>query len=167
MVIRLKKFIKEQNIHLLFEMSLWFKGIFAVSEIISGIVAFFVTKQFLLQLTNWVTKDEFAEDPRDFIANYLLHSVQYLSISAQHFAALYLLGHGIIKLWLIAGLFRKKLWYYPTAMLVFGLFIPYQLYRYSFTHSAWLLLITLLDMVVIWLTWHEYKIMKKQSMITV
>lgn len=154
----LKKFIKEQNIHLIFEMSLWVKGLFALSEIISGIAAFFVTKQFLLQFADWATSHEFVEDPRDFIANYLLDLVQHLSISAQHFAAFYLLGHGVIKLWVIVGLLRKKLWYYPTAMLVFGLFIVYQLYRYSFTHSAWLLLITFLDILVIWLTWHEYKI---------
>ncbi len=167
MVIRPNKFVTEKNIHLMFEIGLWFKGLFAVSEIISGMIAFFVTKQFLLQFTGWVTRGEFAEDPRDLVANYLLHSVQHLSISAQHFAALYLLGHGVIKLWLIVGLLRQKLWYYPAALVIFGLFIVYQLYRYSFTHSVWLLLITFLDVVVIWLTWHEYNIMEKQDIVTV
>jgi uncharacterized membrane protein len=37
------------------------------------------------------------------------------------------------------------------------LFVVYQIYRYSFTHAIWLLLITLLDIIVIWLTWREYK----------
>ncbi|MHB8885982.1 MAG: DUF2127 domain-containing protein [Methylovirgula sp.] len=62
-----------------------------------------------------------------------------------------------MKLWLIIGLLRKKLWYYPVAIVVFGLFIAYQLYRYAFSHSVWLLLITVLDVVVIGLTWHEYR----------
>ena len=121
----------------------------------------FVTKDFLLKTVSVLTQEELAEDPRDLIANYLLHSAQNLSIGTQLFVALYLLGHGSIKLWLIIGLLRQKLWYYPTAILVFGLFIVYQLYRFNFTHSVWLLLITLVDVIVIALTWHEYKYLRR------
>jgi uncharacterized membrane protein len=106
-----------------------------------------------------VTQTELTEDPRDFVANYLLHATQNLSVSSQHFAAFYLLSHGIIKLWLIIGLWRGKLAYYPAAIAVFGLFILYQMYRYSFTQS--LLLITVLDGVVIWLTWSEYRNLRR------
>jgi uncharacterized membrane protein len=151
----------EKTIHLIFEVSLWLKGLFALSEIGGGIAAYFVSQQFLLNVVLWVTRDEFAEDPRDLIANYLLHSVQHLSLGTQHFAALYLLGHGVIKLWLIIGLLREKLWYYPVAMVVFGLFIVYQLYRFSFTHSFWLLFVTAVDVVVIALTWHEYRYLRR------
>jgi uncharacterized membrane protein len=47
-----------------------------------------------------------------------------------------------------------------VAIAVFFAFIAYQLYRYSFTHSEWLLLLTILDGVVIWLTWHEFTHLK-------
>ena len=141
-------------------MSLWFKGVFALSEIVAGIAAYFVSQHFLLSVVVWVTRDEFADDPRDLVANFLLRSVENLSVGAQDFAALYLLVHGVIKLWLIVGLLRKKLWYYPTALVIFGLFVVYQLYRYYFTHSVLLLLITALDLIVIGLTWHEYRYLK-------
>jgi len=36
----------------------------------------------------------------------------------------------------------------------------YQLYRFSFTQSVCLLLITLVDVIVIALTWHEYKYLR-------
>jgi uncharacterized membrane protein len=150
----------ERTIHLVFEVSLWLKGVFALSEIIAGIALFFISQQFLLSVALWVTKEEFAEDPHDIVANFLLHTVQNLSIGTQKFAALYLLAHGVIKLWLIIGLLRRRLWYYPVAMIVFALFIAYQLYRYTFTHSVWLLLITVLDIVVIALTWHEYRFLR-------
>lgn len=94
------------------------------------------------------------------MANYFLHAAQSLSVSTQHFAALYLVSHGAIKLWLIIGLLRKRLWYYPTALVVFGFFITYQLYRFSFTHSPSLLFITAVDVVVIVLTWHEYRYLR-------
>jgi uncharacterized membrane protein len=150
----------EKNIHLVFDVSLWLKGLFALSEIAAGVAAFFISQQFLLSVVLWVTKDEFAEDPHDLIVNFLLNSVQHLSISAQKFTALYLLAHGVIKLWLIVGLLRQKRWYYPPAMIIFTLFIGYQLYRCAYTHSIWLLLISALDIVVIVLTWHEYRLLR-------
>ncbi len=151
------RFLDEKKIHWIFDVSLWFKAVFALSEIVAGVVAYFVPQRLFLTLVLWVTKQEFAEDPHDFVANSLLHAVQHLSVGTQRFAAAYLLAHGVIKLWLIVGLLRQRLWYYPVAMVVFGAFVGYQLYRYTFTHSIWLLLITALDAVIIALTRHEYR----------
>lgn len=156
-----RRLFSEKNIHLAFDISLWFKGIFAFGEIVSGIATFFVSKDILLFAVLLLTQAEFAEDPHDFIANYLLHAAQNLSIGAQTFAAVYLLAHGVIKLWLIVGLLRKKLWYYPIAIAVFALFILYQMYRFTFTHSILLLFITVVDAIVIALTWHEWRYLRR------
>ncbi|CNL24010.1 DUF2127 domain-containing protein [Yersinia vastinensis] len=147
----------EKNIHAVFEVSLLLKAFLAVMEILSGILTFFITPQFLLNLLHRITQVEFIEGRGDVIANYLLHAAQSLSISSLHFAAFYLLIHGVVKLWVIIGLWRKKLGYYPAAIVIFSLFIVYQLYRYTFTHSVLLILITLLDLVVIVLTILEYR----------
>ena len=158
----LKTFLDEKKIHLVFELSLWFKAIFAVSEIVAGAATWFVPQQLFLTLVLWVTRDEFAEDPHDLVANFILHTVQHLSVGTQKFAAIYLLGHGVVKLWLIIGLLRERLWYFPISIIVFGLFIAYQVYRYTFTHSVSLLLITALDILIIALTWHEYRYLRKE-----
>lgn len=151
----------EKKLHLVFEAGLWFKALLAFSEVAAGVAAFFVPQRFFLAFVLWITRDEFAEDPHDLVANFLLHAVEHLSVGAQQFAAVYLLGHGLLKLWLIIGLLRERLWYFPVSMIVFGLFIAYQLYRYTFTHSPWLLLVTALDAVVIALTWHEYRYIRR------
>ncbi len=156
----IRKLFEEKNIHLVFEISLIGKGAIALCEIIGGVLVYFISQQFLMDLVHFITQDELVEDPRDLISNYLLHSAQNFSISSQHFAAFFLLSHGIIKMFLIIGLWREKLWYYPTAIVIFGLFIAYQLYRFSYTHSLWLLLITVLDIAVIVLTWHEYRYLR-------
>ena len=153
----LKKLLDHKNIHLAFEWSLWTKAVFALSEILAGLATYLVPQHLFLAFVLWVTQKEFAEDPHDLVANFLLHSVQNLSVGTQKFAAVYLLAHGVVKLWLIVGLLRERLWYFPVSIAVFGLFIVYQLYRYTFTHSIWLLLITILDIVVIVITWHEYR----------
>ena len=36
----------------------------------------------------------------------------------------------------------------------------YQLFRFRVTHSPWLLALTVVDIVVIWLTWHEYRYLR-------
>ena len=158
-----KQLLNEKNVHIAFETSLAFKGVFALAEIATGIFAYFVTQQFLIGMVNIITRAELTEDPRDFVANYLLHAAQELSLSSQRFTSLYLLSHGVVKLWLIIGLWRKKPSYYPAAIAVFGLFILYQAYRYSFTHSLGLLFLTVLDAFVIGLTWLEYQHLRRTS----
>lgn len=155
--------LDERVIHRLFVASLWLKGALALIEILGGIAAYFVTQSYLVGLANAITQGELKEDPHDLVAGYLLHAAQSLSVSTQHFVAVYLFGHGAIKLWLIVGLLRRRLWYYPTAMIIFGLFIAYQLYRFYFTHSAWLVAVTFVDAIVIALAWHEYRYIKRRE----
>lgn len=147
---------RKNLIHDAFEVGLFLKGAFAFGEIIAGISALFVTKQFLVSLIHMITAAEIAEDPRDFVATHLFQFAQHLSMDDQRFTAIYLLVHGVVKLWLIYGLWQKKLGYYFAAIAVFSIFIAYQLFRYSLTPGPLLLLITLLDAVVICLTWIEY-----------
>lgn len=158
----MNKIFKEKNLHLVFEITLILKGIFALLEIIGGILAYFMTQELLLRLVVAITQEELTQDPRDFVARYLLQSAQDFSVSSQHFMSVYLLSHGIIKIFLVAGLLRKKFWFYPLAIIVFVLFILYQFFRFSVTHSFWLLVITLLDVIVIWLTWHEYRYLRRR-----
>lgn len=156
----IEKLLEEKNIHLAFEVSLILKGIIALFEIIGGILVYFISQDVLLHVVLAITQDELSEDPKDFIAHYLIQSARSLSVSSQHFAAFFLFSHGAVKMFLIVGLLQKKLWFYPAAIVVFGLFIIYQVYRFSFTHSLWLLVITLLDVIVIWLTRHEWKYLR-------
>ena len=152
---------QEQYLHRFFEITLVLKAVFAGGEMLAALGAFLASPRFVSWLAGAITQAELTEDPRDFVANYVVHWAQNLSVSTQRFMALYLLSHGAIKLWLIVGLLRERLWYYPVALTVFGLFVIYQVYRFSFTHSFWLMLITGVDVVVIGLTWHEYKFLRR------
>lgn len=160
----IKKIIEEKNIRRVFEISLILKGIFALFEIFGGIVTYFISEKWILYYVHLLVQPESPENPHNFIANHLLFWAENFSISSKHFAAFYLLSHGAVKLWLIIGLFRNKLWYYPTSIVVFGLFIAYQLYRFTFTHSILLIFLTILDAAVIILTWHEYRYLSNERL---
>ena len=76
------------------------------------------------------------------------------------FAAAYLLWHGVVKVGLVAALLLKRRWAYPAAIIAFFLFLVYQLYRYTHTRSPALLALSIVDVIVITLTWIEYKRLK-------
>jgi uncharacterized membrane protein len=44
---------------------------------------------------------------------------------------------------------------------VFGGFIAYQLYRYSYTHELGLILLSIFDVFVIALAVHEYRLLRR------
>jgi uncharacterized membrane protein len=153
--------MREQRIHQIFEVSILLKGAHALVECVCGIVLAFVSTSAIVALVNRLTQDELVQDPHDFIATHLLGWAQGFLVQAQHFYAFYLLSHGVVKLLLVAGLLREKHWAYPASLVVLGLFIAYQLYRYSYTHSAGLIVLTVFDGVVIGLIWHEYRLVKR------
>ena len=153
--------ISEKNIRQVFVVSLLLKGLNAVLELVGGTLLLFTGT--VTSIVLFLIQRELIEDPTDFIANSIQHYLPYLSEHSQLFASFYLLSHGIIKIFLVGGLLRNKLWAYPAAIGVFVLFIVYQLYRFTYTHSSFLILLTVFDFVVIWLTWHEYKVVKRNQ----
>jgi uncharacterized membrane protein len=148
---------RDKTIHILFDIGLLGKAVDGVLEIIGGIVLFLVNPDQLNGMLQVLTRHELSKDPHDFLANLLLHSIQPLSTDTIVFAAFFLLWHGVIKVGLVWALFRKHFWAYPIAIVAFGLFLAYQVYRYSHTRSLWLLAISILDAFVIVLTWLEFK----------
>ncbi len=157
----LKRIIAEKNIHRLFEVSIWLKAAHSLLESAGGILLASVSTSAITSFVTRLTADELLKDPHDLVANYLLKSASQLSVSTKWFAAFYLLSHGIVKLFVVIGLIRDKVWAYPASLIVLGLFIAYQLYRFTFTHSVALLVLTLFDIVVIWLILHEYRLIRQ------
>ncbi len=88
-------------------------------------------------------------------------SRRHFSVAEHHFYAFYLLSHGLIKSLLVIGLLRERLWAYPASFAVFGGFIAYQLYRFSFTGDIGLILRQIFDAFVIYLAVHEYRLLRR------
>jgi uncharacterized membrane protein len=155
------KAIDERRIHQIFEVSVWLKGAHALIECLGGVLLYAVTTATIASWVNAFTQDELIEDPNDFIAGYLSQAASHFSVASKEFYAFYLLSHGLIKLLLVVGLLRGKLWSYPASLVALGAFMIYQVYRYSYTHSPGLLVLTVFDAVVMVLIWHEWKIARQ------
>lgn len=144
-------------LHETFETGITLKGIDGVLEVIGGILLWFITPASLDRIIRVLFQHELSQDPRDFIVTHLLNASQNLASGNRAFAALFLLSHGLTKIVLVVALWLNRLWAYPLMIFVFGAFSVYQVYRFTHTHSVWLALLTVFDVVIVCLTWREYR----------
>jgi len=137
--------------------SLLAKGLHATLEVAGALALVLIPPAAILSLVRVLTQQELVEDPKDRIALWLLHQAQGFSLSTEHFYAIYLAVHGVVKIGLVVALWREWRHAAPIGMTALGLFVVWQLYRFSLTHAPFLLVLSAFDMVVIWLIWRDAK----------
>lgn len=153
---------KPQNwLDRVFEIGIIAKGLNGAVELLGGLLLLFVSPAWIHQLAISVTRVELSEDPHDFIATHLLHTTSGLTGNAVLFGSVYLLTHGAVKVVLVVALLLNKLWAYPWMIVVLLVFIGYQLYRISLDPTAGLIALTVFDVVIVLLTWREYRVQRR------
>lgn len=149
-----------------FRITIILKGLDGALEVIGGIVLLFVSPASIDHVVRFFTAHELAQDPHDFIARHLLHSASGLTRSATVYGGIYLLAHGIAKVVLVVLVLKDKLWAYPLMIALIGVFIVYQVYRLTYKVTFGLIFLTLFDILVVWLTWREYRIKRSAREVT-
>ncbi len=142
--------------HVSFEIALVLKALNGLIEIVGGVLLLFINSDSLNKIIVYLAQGELTEDPKDIIANTIIQLSRDFSESSLHFGIVYLLSHGVIKLILVALLWKRKLWAYPLSIIFMTFFIAYQTYRYTSNASPMMILLSLLDLIVIALTFIEY-----------
>jgi uncharacterized membrane protein len=149
--------------HTAFKIGIFLKGLDGAAEIVGGVLLYLVPSSAISHALERATQHGLSEDPGDFIASHLLRLSKQFSASTQLFAAAYLLIHGVVKVALVWALYRRKLWAYPAAIAIFAAFAVYQMYRYFVSPSLAMIALTVLDAVIIVLTWIEYGRLRREE----
>lgn len=152
---------EEKEIRVIFTVSLLLKAFNGLIEIFGGLILLFTG--IAVGVISSMIQGELLEDPSDIVANFLQPLVPYLHAHSQLFAAIYFLSHGVIKISLVIGLLKNKLYAYPAALVFLSLFMVYQIYRFSLTGSVAMLFLTIFDLLVVVLVWHEYRLVKNRE----
>jgi len=156
------KYFKSQNtFDKVFEVGILLKGINGLLETLGGLFLLLISPDTVNSFINWLTHSELKSDPHDFISNYLVHWSRDLSKGTLVFLGLYLLAHGIAKLVLVIEILRERLWAYIGLIVLTIFFIIYQTYEIIFTHSIGMILLTVFDIIIVYLTTVEYGRQKK------
>jgi uncharacterized membrane protein len=77
--------IKEKNIFRIFELGLLIKGLNSLIEIISGFFIWFVNKVYIITLFLNLTQSNLSDDPKDYLANFIVNTASAFSTSSQYF----------------------------------------------------------------------------------
>ena len=140
-----------------FAIGLVLKAIDAVGELVGGLWLLFLDPIRLQAWLGMIFAPELQEDPQDFIATHILHWTAHFKQGAVHFAAVYLLSHGIVKLVVVVEILRGKLWAYPGLIVLTSLFAGYQIYHMATVGvSLEFMALTIFDLLIIALTAGEY-----------
>ena len=148
----------EQGVlHKAFILGVLLKGLNAILQIAGGCILLFVSPETLVGWLTLLIPDGYLMDPDSILVKSLFDFGSYCSTGGHIFLAVYLLSHGVMKMIVIGFLLKGLRWAYPAMGLLSIFFIVYQVYRYCFTRSYWLIWLTVLDLFLLFLTWMEYR----------
>jgi uncharacterized membrane protein len=148
-------------LHESFEVGIAMKGFDGLLEVLGGAIIFLMKPAQMNDLVRKICEHLLARAPHSAVAIHMFNASQNMTSSSARFAALYLLSHGLVKVLLVICLWLNKLWAYPLTIVVFGAFAIYQVFRFTHTHSWALVILTIFDVLIILLTWNEYRHQKE------
>jgi uncharacterized membrane protein len=148
---------RKSILHESFEVGISLKGVGALFEIVGGVLLWLVKPSQMNDIVRWMGENLLVDAPHHPFASHVLNASQRFADHGTTFASLYLLSHGIVKLALVICLLLNKIWAYPLTIVVFTVFIVYQVHRFMYTHSWTLIALTIFDAVIVYLTWKEYQ----------
>lgn len=148
---------RERDLTWVFDLALWLKVVNGGIEIVAAFLVFVIPPSLVLHLAELVTSGEVGPDADDYVATSLTTIAKTATIEPHHLFALYLAVHGAVKVILVVGIFRKKRLAYPLFMLALLLFGTYEAYRGLGRHDPVLGLLAVFDLLLLFLTLHEYR----------
>jgi uncharacterized membrane protein len=157
----------EHAVYELFKWSVLLKGLISLGEVVVGLLLLIVPSTIILNGVAQLKALAGSGASYGFIAKHLLKEVDAITTGTIIFISIYLLSRGLIKLGLIIGLLKNKLWAYPASLVVLGLFLIYQTYQIVTTHSLSIVAITLFDIVVMYFIWREWRIVRRHTRLSV
>ena len=155
----------ERTVYELFKWSVLLKGAISVAEVIAGLVLLIIPAKYMIALvqSSGVWLAGYADNS---ITMHITNELMRFESGTALFVAFYLLTRGLIKCFLIAGLLKNILWAYPASLVVLGLFVVYQAYEIATKGSVFVIAITAFDLVVMYLIWREWKIVKRHQAVS-
>lgn len=111
----------------------------------------------MLDVTKKLLGHELADGPNDILYTLVTSTLTSHPFYITYFLALYFIFWGVLDVVLSYNLIKHRLWAFPASLLMIGLFVIYEVVRFSHTHSLILLGVIILDIGILWLIRREYK----------
>lgn len=142
---------------LFFRIAMWWRIGYGLIRLILGFVLLKVVGKPISDVFYNLMNHELSQDPNDILIQTISPHLQHLPITITYFVAFYFIFWGLLDVLLSIQLLKHKLWAFPLTIALISLFVLYELYRFSHTHSLILLGVIFVDMVVVALIHKEYR----------
>ena len=139
------------------------QGLLGTIQFFGGMALALAPRGSIPKIVDWLVRNELAEDPTDPISSILFNWAAALGPSADGVYAIYLLGHGVLNIFVVTTLFFRVKWAYHFAITVLWGFVVFQLVEFAIQRDPLLLPLTIIDLVVIALVWLERRQTREQE----
>lgn len=143
----------QRGIHDVFLIGVALKGLDGFIELVLGCALLFTDEY--TDVVSFFTNNDLVDTPNDLLATEL-SKLANLSHAAVAFAGIYLLAHGIVKLFIAGSLLKNYAWAYPVGAALLFILIAYEVVRIVQTGSLVLMGLTLFDVILLGLVGYEY-----------
>jgi uncharacterized membrane protein len=151
---------KKNFIDRAFRVSLFIKAIDGTLQLIGGTLLLIIPHATLVSWLDKLSTQVMPDNNETLIAQLLHTASQHYSVRAEIFLSLYMLSHGVIKLGLVYGLLREKLWVFPLAFVAFAGLILIELDRILIHHYWGVIILLSFDTFVLTMVILEYRRLK-------
>ena len=141
--------------HRLFAVTLFAKAALGVLQLATAAAIFAGVAAHLPALVQWLFRAELAEDPSDFLATRALSLAGLIPKSDLAFYTTYFLAHGGLHIAIVVALLYGAPWAYRATVFVLWAFVIYQLFEWLTVGGVALLVLTAIDLTVIFITVRE------------
>jgi uncharacterized membrane protein len=156
------KLIREKTYYLFFEAGLVIKAAISAVEILLGSILYLIPPEKLSQFFLFLVGNEMQEVPRDPLWDVAAKVVGDFAKTPIPVWAFLFISHGVVKIIPAVGLLKNKLWAYPISIIIYSALLAYQIYQLFSTPSFIMWAITIFDIALIALIWHEYRRKKRK-----
>lgn len=153
---------KEHIFTVLFRGSMWWRIGYGSLRLLLGAMLLRVVGVPFVEVFRNLMSHELLQDPTDILFQFVYRILEDHSFTVTYFVAFYLIFWGTIDSVLSLCLLRHKLWAFPMSLGLITLFVLYSIYRLYHTHSPVLLGVILIDLCIMYVMHHEYRVQKRR-----
>jgi len=156
----------DQLTHRIFLLTILAKALLGVVQLATAAALMLGVTQKLPAIIEWIFRAELAEDPKDFVASQIISWAGIIPASDLTFYTVYFAAHGGLHIAIVAALLYGSRWAYHGAIVVLSAFVVYQLFEWFSVGGKMLIILSVIDLAVIYLTVREERRKDKMALLS-
>ena len=155
--------LEEKVEHNLFSTVMWIRIIYGLVRVVFGLALLKIVGMSFLDILNYLLDKEIVFNPLNFIYTFTVNWLEHNPMYVTYFLASYFIFWGTLDTVLSYNLLKDKHWAFPVSLVLIVVFVIYEIFRFTHTHSLMLLWIIIFDIFLFWLIKREYNRVKTES----